>query len=89
MPIYELTKISNTIYEEKEKIFKYTMLIQQTKKQVINTTLDIYMDVIRNYKNKIKELEEGIAYLEKIACLEKIASLEKIVYLEGIIHLDI
>ena len=52
------------LYEEKEKIFKYTMLIERTKEQVITTTLDTYMDVIGAYKQKIKEANERIAYLE-------------------------
>jgi hypothetical protein len=52
------------IYEEKEKIFKYTMLIERTKEQVITTTLDTYMDVIGAYKQKIKEAKEIIVYLE-------------------------
>ena len=42
------------------------MLIERTKEQVITTTLDTYMDVIGVYKQKIKEANERIAYLEGI-----------------------
>ncbi len=64
MPLHGLRYILNMIYEEKEKIFKYTMLIERTKEQVITTTLDTYMDVIGAYKQKIKEAKEIIVYLE-------------------------
>ena len=48
-----LHDILNMLYEEKEKIFKYSMLIERTKEQNITTTLDTYMDVIGAYKEKL------------------------------------
>ena len=69
-----LRNVLNMLYDEKEKIFKYTMLIERTKEQVITTTLDTYMDVIGAYKQKIKGVNERIAYLEAI--------------LQGILHLE-
>ena len=59
-----LREILNMLYEEKEKIFKYTMLIARTKEQDITTTMDTYMDVIGSYKQQIKEANDRIAYLE-------------------------
>lgn len=61
-----LREILNMLYEEKEKIFKYTMLIARTKEQDITTTMDTYMDVIDSYKQQIKEANDRIAYLEGI-----------------------
>jgi hypothetical protein len=61
-----LREILNMLYEEKEKIFKYTMLIARTKEQDITTTMDTYMDVIGSYKQQIKEADDRIAYLEGI-----------------------
>ena len=59
-----LREILNMLYGEKEKIFKYTMLIERTKEQNITTTMDTYMDVIGSYKQQIKEANDIIAYLE-------------------------
>lgn len=59
-----LREILNMLYGEKEKIFKYTMLIARTKEQDITTTMDTYMDVIGSYKQQIKEANDRIAYLE-------------------------
>jgi hypothetical protein len=61
-----LREILNMLYKEKEKIFKYTMLIARTKEQDITTTMDTYMDVIGSYKQQIKEANNRIAYLEGI-----------------------
>jgi len=61
-----LREILNILYEEKEKIFKYTMFIARTKEQDITTTMDTYMDVIGSYKQQIKEANGRIAYLEGI-----------------------
>ena len=47
--------LRDILNKEKEKIYKYMMLIERTKEQVITTTLDTYMDVIGAYKQKIKE----------------------------------
>ena len=68
--INKLRDILNMLYAEKEQIFKYTMLIYKTKEQVITTTLDTYMDIIGVYKQKIKEANERIVFLEGVLHLD-------------------
>ncbi len=52
------------LYEEKGKILKYTILLEQIKKQDITSTADAYMDVINDYRQKIQAAKGMVAYLE-------------------------